>query len=87
MVGAGIDEFFVLGADAPGRLGLFARGHGRGELVAVGYHDFLRVGFLPGAHDCSMRFWSRAIWTFAGSRMIAIALLASLEARRNLCQY
>ena len=55
MVGAGIDEFFVLGADAPGRSGLFASGHGRGELVAMGDHGFIVIVFLPRAHACPMR--------------------------------
>src|SRR3546814_4441951 len=60
VVGGAIDEFLVLGADAPAVPGLFARNHGRRELVA-GFDDgIVAVGGGARAHIAQLDYRSES---------------------------
>src|SRR3546814_15693947 len=54
VVGGAIDEFLMLGADAPAVPGLFALDHGRSELVAVFDDGIVAVG--GGGRDSTAAF-------------------------------
>src|SRR3546814_625370 len=60
VVGGAIDEFLVLGADAPAVFGFFALDHGRRELVAVFDDGIVAVGGGARAHIAQLDYRSES---------------------------